>query len=204
MSDRPVIRLFRFRPARVEFDKTLRTIMVPDLRRIDGLIDVHVGRHGSEQLGDRIVATIWTDRTAMEAGMGSSLAESTFHPDRLSDTTDQQLEAHELDLLLRFPGGSPSTLLRLFRGQVKPGELAAYVEEARAGTLADVEARQGPTALYLAGDPPDRFLTVSLWPDWAAIERATGGDIRRPMSTKDSARIVDMDIVHYEVVSDAT
>ena len=54
----------------------------------------------------------------------------------------------------------------------------------------------------LAG--PDRFLTVSLWPDWAAIERATGGDIRRPMSTKDSARIVDMDIVHYEVVSDAT
>ena len=45
---------------------------------------------------------------------------------------------------------------------------------------------------------------MSLWPDWAAIERATGGDVRRPMATKDSARIVDMDIVHYEVVTDAT
>ena len=58
--------------------------------------------------------------------------------------------------------------------------------------------------LYLAADPPDRFLTLSLWPDWSAIERATGGDVHRPMSTKDSARIVDMDIVHYEVVTDAT
>ena len=160
MSDRPVIRLFRFRPARVEFDKTLRTIMVPDLRRIEGLIDVHVGRHGSEQLGDRVVATIWTDRAAMNAGMGPSLAESTFHTDRLSETTDHQFEAHELDLMLRFPGGPPSTLLRLFRGQVKPGELAAYIEEARAGTLADVEAERGPAALYLAADPPDRFLTA--------------------------------------------
>ena len=204
MSDRPVIRLFRFRPALVEFDKTLRTIMVPDLRQMDGLIDVHVGRHGSEQLGDRVVATIWTDRAAMNAGIGPSLAESTFHPDRLSDTTDHQFEVHELDLMLRFPRGRPSTLLRLFRGQVKPGELAVYIDEARAGTLADVEAEQGPAALYLAADPPDRFLTLSLWPDWAAIERATGGDVRRPMSTKDSARIVDMDIVHYEVVSDTT
>ncbi len=204
MSDRPVIRLFRFRPARVEFDKTLRTIMVPDLRRMESLIDVHVGRHGAEQLGDRIVATIWTDRSSMNAAIGPSLADSTFHPDRLSDTTDQQLEVRELDLLLRFPGGPPSTLLRLFRGQVKPGELAAYIEEARAGTLADVEAQRGPAALYLAADPPDRFLTLSLWPDWSAIERATGGDVHRPMSTKDSARIVDMDIVHYEVVTDAT
>lgn len=204
MSDRPVIRLFRFRPARVEFDQTLRTIMVPDLRRIDGLIDVHVGRHGPEQLGGRVVATIWTDRAAMEAGMGRSLAESTFHPDRLSETVDHEFETHELDVMLRFSGGRPSTLLRLFRGQVKPGELAAYIEEARAGTMADVEAERGPAALYLAADPPDRFVTLSLWPDWAAIERATGGDIRRPISTKDSARIVEMDIVHYEVVPDAS
>lgn len=204
MSDRPVIRLFRFRPARVEFDQTLRTIMVPDLRRIDGLIDVHVGRHGPEQLDGRVVATIWTDRAAMEAGMGRSLAESTFHPDRLSETVDHEFETHELDVMLRFSGGRPSTLLRLFRGQVKPGELAAYIEEARAGTMADVEAERGPAALYLAVDPPDRFVTLSLWPDWAAIERATGGDIRRPISTKDSARIVEMDIVHYEVVPDAS
>ena len=70
---RPDPRGFGGMPARVEFDRTRRTIMVPDLWRIDGLIDVHVGRHGPEQpeqLGDRVLATIWTDRTAMNAGMG--------------------------------------------------------------------------------------------------------------------------------------
>ena len=178
MSDRPVIRLFRFRPARVEFDRVLRTIMVPDLRRIDGLIDVHVGRHGPEQpeqLGDRVVATIWTDRTAMNAGMGPSLAESTFHPDRLSDTTDQQLEAHELDLLLRFPEAPPSTLLRLFRGQVKPGELAAYIDEARAGTLADVKAERGPGRSLPGGRPagplPHAVAVAGLGGDRAGFRR---------------------------------
>jgi heme-degrading monooxygenase HmoA len=204
LNDRPVIRLFRFRPARVEFDQVLRTVMLPDLRRIDGLLDVHVGRHGPDQLGDRIVATVWTDRGAMVAGIGPSLAESTFHTERMSDTTEHHFEVLELDVSLRFDGGAPSTLLRLFHGRVKPGELEAYIAEARAGTLADAESGRGPSALYLAADPPDRFVTLSLWPDWIAIERATGGDVRRPISTKDSSRIVEMDVVHYEVVPDAT
>jgi heme-degrading monooxygenase HmoA len=204
VDDRPVIRLFRFRPARVEFDQTLRTLMLPELRRIDGLVDIHVGRHGPEQLGDRIVASVWADRDAMVAGVGPTLAESSFHPEWLSDTTDQTLEIHPLDIVLRFDPGRPASLLRLFRGVVKPGELEAYIAEARAGTMADAETGRGPDALYLASDPPDRFITLSLWPDWAAIERATGGDIRRPISTKDSSRIVEMDVIHYEVVPDAS
>ena len=204
MDDRAVIRLFCFRSARAEFDHVLRTVMLPDLRRMDGLLDVHVGRRGPDHLGDRIVASIWTDRNAMVAGMGPSLDESTFHPDRLSDTEDRTLEVYPLDIALCFDEVRPPSLLRLFRGVVKPGELEPYVAEVRAGAMADAEAGSGPCALYLAGDPPDRFLTLSLWPDWTAIERATGGDIHRPISTKDSRRIAQMDVVHYEVVPDAT
>ena len=75
MDDRAVIRLSCFRSARAEFDQVLRTVMLTDLRRMDGLLDVHVGRRGPDQLGDRIVASIWTDRNAMVAGMGPSLDE---------------------------------------------------------------------------------------------------------------------------------
>ena len=43
-------------------------------------------------------------------------------------------------------------------------------------------------------------MTLSLWPSWDAIETATGGDVHRPIVTKDPRRIVDMAIVHYEVI----
>jgi hypothetical protein len=202
LNDRPVIRLFRFRPLRAEVDHTLRSVMLPDLRRLDGLIDVHVGRRGSDQVGERIVASVWRDQDAMVAGVGPSLAASTFHPERLADTTDQVLDVDELAVLLRFDPAPPATLLRLFQGTVRAGELDAYVAEARAGTLADAGAGRGPSALYLTVQPPDRFVTVSLWPDWTAIERATGGDVQRPVATKDSTRLVGMDVDHYEVVGD--
>ena len=196
-----VLRLFRFRPAHSQFDELLRTEMIPDLRRLPGLVDVHVGRRGDEQGGDRVVASIWTDRDAMVAAVGATLGASTFHPDRLGDTTDRTLEVFDLDVALTFDPPEPPTLLRVFRGVVRRGELDAYVAEARAGTEADAAAGRGPCSLYLAVDPPDRFVTVSLWPSWRAIELATGGDIRQPMATKDSSRLESMDIDHYEVVT---
>ena len=58
----------------------------------------------------------------------------------------------------------------------------------------------GPNAIYLAPVEADRFVTLSLWPSWDAIETATGGDVHRPIVTKDPRRIVDMAIVHYEVI----
>lgn len=178
--------------------------MLPGLRRLPGVLDVYVGRHGSEDLGDRIVASVWADRTSMVAGVGESLTAPVFHPDRLPETTDRVLEVHGLAVALRFDLRSLPTVLRVFRGGVRPGELDAYVDEARAGTIADAEAGRGPCALYLARRPPDGFITVSLWPDWGAIERATGGDVYRPIMTKDPRRIVEMDVIHYEVVGDAT
>ncbi len=140
----------------------------------------------------------------MVAGVGDSLTTPIFHPDRLPDTTDRVLEVLDLAIDLRFDPAVLPTVLRVFRGGVRPGELDAYVEEARVGTLADTQAGHGPCALYLAPVVPDRFVTVSLWPGWAAIEVATGGDVHRPITTRDPRRIIEMDVVHYEVMSDAT
>lgn len=202
MADDGVIRLFRFRAAHREFDRVLRTEMLPDLRRLPGLIDVHVGRQG-EDLGDRVVASTWTDRGSMVAGLGPSLEESTFHAERLPETTDRVLEVHDLAIALRFELATPPGILRVFRGGVRPGELDVYIEEAREGTLGDAEAGRGPNALFLAPVRPDGFVTVSLWRDWAAVEVATGGDVHRPITTRDPRRIIAMDVAHYEVVSDA-
>jgi len=174
--------------------------MLPDLRRIPGLIDVYVGRHGSGTLGDRIVGSIWASHDAMVAGLGDSLARPVFHPERIGDTTDQALDVHELAFGFRFEVSTPATILRLFHGGVRPGELSAYVEEARAGTIADDEAGRGPNAIYLAPIEPDRFVTMSLWPSWDAVQTATGGDVHRPIVTKDPRRITDMDVIHYEVI----
>jgi hypothetical protein len=204
MADQPVIRLFRFRPAHVEFDHTLRTVMLPDLRELPGLIDVYVGRHGPEALDGRIVVSVWADHGSMVAGVGESLTAPIFHPDRMSETHDRVLEVHRLAVALRFDLPTEPTILRVVQGTVKPGELVLYVEDARAGTLADAATARGPNALFLAPVPPDRFITVSLWPSWAAIETATGGDVHRPIVTRDPRRIVAMDVVHYEVVSDGT
>ena len=203
MDDAAVLRLFRFRPAHAEFDQVLRAEMLPDLRRLPGVLDVYVGRHGSEGLGDRIVASIWADRPSMVAGVGESLTEPIFHPDRLPDTADRSLEIYDLAIALRFELATPPTVLRVFRGGVRPGELDAYVEEARDGTLGDAHAGRGPNALYLALVRPDGFVTMSLWRDWAGIEVATGGDVHRPITTRDPRRIISMDVAHYEVVTDA-
>ena len=200
-ADRRILRVFRFRPEHPEFDGFLRTEMVADLRRFPGLLDVHIGRRGQDQGGDRIVTTVWADRPSMTAAVGESLETSTFHPERLADTTDRTLEILDLRIALPFEVSEPPSLLRMFRGEVRPGELDAYVDETRAGTLADAEAGRGPCALYLAVDPPDRFITVSLWPSWQTIEIATGGDVHRPLTTKDTSRLVGMDIAHYEVVT---
>lgn len=195
-----ILRVFRFRPEHPEFDGFLRAEMVPDLRRSPGLIDVYVGRRGQDQGGDRVVTTVWTDRASMLEAVGESLETSPFHPERLADTTDRSLDILDLRIALPFELAEPPTLLRLFRGEVRPGELDAYVEETKAGTLADTEAGRGPSVLYLAVDPPDRFVTVSLWPSWPAIEVATGGDIHQPLTTKNTRRLVGMVIAHYEVV----
>ena len=51
----------------------------------------------------------------------------------------------------------------------------------------------------MALDPPDHFLTASVWPDWASLEACTGGDIRRPFLSRNQARLAEGGPTHYEI-----
>jgi hypothetical protein len=202
VSDGRVLRVFRFQPVRKGFDATLRDVLVPDLLAMADVVEVYVGRQGPEEMGERLVASIWASRSAMTSAVGEDFDHPVFHPEHLAETTERILEIHELDIVLRFDdpmaAAHPMGILRLVRGQVRPGELATYRDEVRVGTVADVEGGHGPLALYLAIEPPDRFVTMSVWSSWTALERATGGDVGRPIATRHEERIVTWEASHYE------
>lgn len=208
MTGPQVLRLFRFQPVRKGFDAVLRDVLVPDLLAFPDLVDAYVGRHGPDEMGERLIASVWESRSTMAAAVGETFDPPIFHPEHLAATTDRVLEIHELDVTLRFEDApadrQPATgIMRLAHGQVRPGELANYRDDVRGGTLSDVEAGYGPLALYLAVGPPDRFMTLSVWSSWSLLETATGGDVRRPIATRHRERIRAFEAVHYEVLPNA-
>jgi hypothetical protein len=138
----------------------------------------------------------------MVDAMGTDIESSSFHPEYLGETTERTLEVHPLAIAVRTERAEPERVIRLVRGRVRDGELGAYVDEARAGTVHDAATQQGPLALYLAPMPPDRFLTLSVWADWAAIEASTGAGTHRPGATRHAQRLIDLEVAHYEVVPD--
>jgi hypothetical protein len=201
VAEPPVLRVFSFRPVHSAFDAVLRDVMVPDLRRFPELLELHLGRRGPDELGPRLVASIWSSRGAMAAAVGEGFDPPTFHPEYLDETADRVLEIMPLAVSFRFERPDPARIMRATRGRIRPGERAAYVEEARLGTLADAESGRGPVALHLGTGPgDDDFLTVSVWERWSDIEAATGGDIERPIATRHPERIVDWDATHFEII----
>jgi hypothetical protein len=200
--DEAVLRLFRFVPVRTAFDEILRDQMIPDLCRLPGLLDVHGGRQGPGDLGRRVIASIWASETEMRDGVGDSFDEPRFHPEHLDETTERDLTI--LPVLVRTVREPmpESGILRLAQGRVRPGELAAYGEDVAAGTERDQRAGYGPSTLVLAGGDDDRFVTFSVWPDWTAIEHATGSDIQRPITTRQPERIIEWSVEFYERLPD--
>ena len=201
MPEPSVLRLFYFRPVASAFDSILRDVMIPDLRKLPGLVDIFLGRRGPDELGPRLNASVWTSREAMVAGVGEDFDPPVFHPEYIDETTERVLEILPLAISLPFDGMGTPRILRTLRGQVRPGEREAYIEAARDGTIADIDAGGGPLALHLAiGPGDDDFLTVSVWESWSALETATGGDVKRPVATRHPERIERWDAAHYEVI----
>ncbi len=192
-----VIRLFSFRAAQLGFDRVLRTELIPELLSKPGILDCYVGRQGPDGLGPRIVATVWESREAMVDGVSDRLG--VFHPEYVDATTDQALDILELRVIWRRDH-DPARILRVLRGEVRSGELAAYVLDVEHGVELDAINERGPTALYLGEAGPDRFVTVSNWREWSDIERATGGNIARPRATRHPERLIAWDVEHYEIV----
>ena len=195
-----MIRIFRFRLAAPHFDTELRRVLLPDLRASDGVVDVYGGRRDRPNPDERIVASVWSDRGSMVAALGESIESSPFHPELLDVSTDRDLRICELEFGDRVESMGHPAVLRLVEGTVRPGELAAYVDEARRGTIADRDAGRGPLALYLGCVGNDSFMTLSIWADWATLQDATGGELDRPIATRHADRLVGWTASHYEVM----
>ena len=196
-----VLRIFRFRLAAPDLDADLRRILLPDLMTLAGVLDVYAGRRDQPLPDERVIATVWADRSAMVASVSDTVEGSPFHPELLGMSTERRLDVGEVAFGDRAPSDRVGTVLRLVDGRVRAGELDTYIDEAERGMDADRAAGRGPIAFYLAPQGGDAFVTLSIWPDWATIGEATGGDIHRPVATRHAERLVDWTVSHYEIVA---
>ena len=119
-----------------------------------------------------------------------------------SNLTDR-IEFRPLAISMALEVSGRARILRTLRGNVRPGERDAYIEQARLGYLADIEAGHGPLAIHLGtGSGDDDFVTLSVWESWSAIEAATGGDVRRPMATRHPELIIAWEATHLEIIEE--
>lgn len=198
----PVVRLFGFRPTRPAFDNVIRDWIVPTICDRRGVVDAYAGRHGPDELGPRLIVSVWETQAAMESAFRDPDRPGGMQPETLDGITEASVEilvpeiAHHID-----EAAEPARIIRILRGCTWPGQRATYIEETRAGVIADVAAGHGPIAFYLAGDATaEGFVAVSVWSGWTSIERATGGDVRRPMATRRPERIESFDATHFEAI----
>ncbi len=198
------LRVVTFQPDGHEsaVDAALRDRCLPSLLARDAVIDAWIGRQGSRTVQGRVLVSTWSelpeapppDRAFLE-----SLVADTPWALTIDREDTLELAVHE-----RFDRPEPPRILRVFRGRVRPGELDAYVADSRAGMLADAMVNDGLVAFALGADPPDAFVTVSAWTGWSAIEDATGGNTRQPIATRNSVRLTGFEVIHFEVLPDAT
>lgn len=192
-----VLRVSRFRRSALwsEIDVTLREAM-PTYRAQPGLLDAWLGRHGPEVDDERVIVSIWQSAAAER--------DSLRLPEMLSEITEA-IELPSRVVLpvafhVRFERSDPPSILRIYEGTTHESQLDAYVDDARYGSLVDGESEDGPIAVCIAVDPPVSFITASIWTDWRCIEASTGGDVHRPLQTRNADRLASGSPTHYEFV----
>jgi hypothetical protein len=202
VADEGILRLFGFRPlgSGAELDTALRDEVLPEFLAAPGILDAYVARSGTGLAGERVIASMWESRDAMAAQPDEAAVIGRVHPELVEELTSSRLDVLPLVFSVGHERQAPPIILRIYRGLVRPGELDAYVQEARDGTLLDAATNEGLVALYLGAERPCRFITVSAWTDWESIARATGGNVRQPMATRNAARIADGSPTHYEIL----
>ena len=197
------LRVVSFRPGVSEsaFDAGLRDTVLPRMLDDDRVVDVWVGRRGSRDDRARVLASTWIDDP--ETPLGAPIDVAGLRALGGHDVIVDGVEQAPLLIHASFERPEPTRVLRLFHGRVRPGELDAYIEVARAEVLADVEANDGLIGFALGARPPDSFTTVSVWTGWPAIEAATGGNTRTPFVTRNSELLAEFTVAHFEVLPDA-
>jgi len=191
------LRVVTFLPASSEsaVDAALRERVLPALLETPGCLDAWIGRHGAGDR-ERLIAATW-DRPAPEAIEQTVLAGTELDGGSPVITSKS---VGSVAVWARFSRPEPGRLVRVFHGTAKPDKLEAYVADARRGMEADATVNSGLSAFVLARGGPDAFTTLSVWTDWASIEQATGGNVRRPATTRHADHLADYRITHYELL----
>jgi hypothetical protein len=204
-DEQPVMRLTTIRPVEAwhDLDRHLRDMM-PDFARQAGLHSVWAGRQGPGDGDHRVVVTLWASDREQAAAVTVPEALERLGP-AVPAIVETRIEVLRLRIRERFPRDRPMRIMRVYRGRTRPDELEPYLSEARAGVLIDGSREDGPGALACgierAVDRPDGFVTASLWADWSCIEAATGGDVRHPLLTRNTARLVAGEPAHFELIT---
>jgi hypothetical protein len=182
-------------------DAALRDEIIPELSQMPEIRHCFAARRGLAGDELRVIASV---SDGPGPGLESPEAQLVGRATRdVRPLLDRALvEVFPIEVQARFARPEEARILRVFRGHVVAREMDAYLVEARSGMLADASINAGLTAFYLGTRRPDDFLTVSAWTNWSAIEQATGGDIRRPFVTRNSARLASHEVVHFEIVGE--
>jgi hypothetical protein len=198
-SEPSVLRLLVFTPSADDgyVDNALRSLA----RSLAGLplCSIEVGRR-HDQARERVIATTWPDVRTMIAALGPESEHGLAPIEELPVMEESTVRVLPLAFSLTFDRSSPPSVLRVYRGRARPGELHEYTAEVREGTFADDSAAHGPLALCLAHDEPDRFVTVSTWSDLDTIMIATGGSLTNPIATRHSDRLLEGTADLYEIL----
>jgi hypothetical protein len=203
------LRLIAFRATSdgAALDGTLRDAVLPRITADHEVADAFVARRGPTDPGARLITTVRTP--AGEASDAREVAEvaelaalRALGGDLFDPDTIDVVRRLPVAYYARFERPDPPRILRVFSGTVLPGRLDEYVARAAEGTEIDGRTIDGLAALCLAVEAPDDFVTVSAWRDWASIELATGGNVRRPMATRHAELIARGTAAHYELIGE--
>lgn len=175
-------------------DDAIREVLLPSLAVRSGLLQAWAGRRGPETDDARLLATLWDEAATSGPAAGlDSLEVPGLRGEIATETAGVVIQES-------FQRAEASTILRVYDGRTRPGELAAYIDEARIGVRTDGRRPDGPATLWMGVVGPDRFLTVSTWSSWASIASCTGGDVDRPLATRNAVRLVAGRPTHYELL----
>ena len=201
MDEAAVVRLFTFQPVRPAFDAILRDSVLPDLRGTPGALRVWAGRQGPGEVGTRLIVSAWSSLAAMSAALGNDPEDTRFHPEHLGETSDRRLEVLSLVVMDTSPTALSTGILRVTRGTLADGDLAQYARLVATDLIGWRDDSAAPRSVVLAAGTEQEVVMVSTWPDWAAIERATGASVEEPLRMKRD-RIGGFQAAHFELVDD--
>jgi hypothetical protein len=195
------VRLSRFRTTRPAFDAVLRGSVLPDIRARPGVLAVFAGRQGPDEIGARVLAVVASRETISDSSSDPA-APAGSEGDPFAETLDRSQEILPA-LIVRLADQPLSTgILRFAQGRLGDTSLSSYAN------LVTTESRRiqadggGPRDLVMAAAGEDAFVMLSTWPDWSAIEAATGASISEPLRTKRLGALSSFEVAHFELLTD--